>query len=82
MTNQDASPPIFLINPDCPDLDLFEFATRRFQAVRNLMECLSCMNSCSIEGKDLNVVADVACHLLQEGCDVLERMHGLIGFER
>ncbi|WP_416421513.1 hypothetical protein RAM80_16190 [Pseudomonas sp. App30] len=75
MTYQDASPPIFLINPDCPDLDLFEFATRRFQTVRNLMESLSCMNSCSIEGKDLNVAAEVSYHLLQEGCEVLEAMH-------
>jgi hypothetical protein len=44
--------------------------------VRNLMESLSCMNSCSIEGKDLNVVAKVSYHLLQEGCEVLERVHG------
>ncbi len=79
MTNHDASPPIFLINPDCPDLDLFEFATRRFQTVRNLMESLSCMNSCSIEGKDLNVAADIAYQLLQEGCQLLESVQGRLG---
>lgn len=72
MTEHDVPNRILLINPSATPRDLIEFADRRFQSIRNLMESLSCMNARCAEGKDLSVVADVAYQLLQEGCEVLE----------
>ena len=50
---------------------LLSCAEQRIQAAKNLLRCLSHMNTYSSDPHDLSAVCEASSLLLQEGCDVL-----------
>ena len=66
--------PTLFINIDADACDLFETATQRFTAVRNLLNSVTCLNLKNAEGYDLDHFANVAHLLIQDGCDALDAL--------
>lgn len=65
---------VLFINPNAPFPDLHHCAVERLTAVKNLMACLSTADLKDPDEKHLAHVAQAACLLLQDSCDVLEVM--------
>jgi hypothetical protein len=65
---------VLFINPNAPFPDLHHCAVERLTAVKNLMACLSTANLKDPDENHLAHVAQAACLLLQDSCDVLEAM--------
>ena len=65
---------VLFINPNAPFPDLHHCAVERLTAVKNLMACLSSADLKDPDEKHLAHVAQAACLLLQDSCDVLEVM--------
>jgi hypothetical protein len=67
------------INPDAPLPELHHCAVQHLTAVKNLMACLSTTHIKDPYEKHLAYVAEAACLLLQDSCDVLEVMEVRMG---
>ena len=70
---------VLFINPNAPFPDLHHCAVERLTAVKNLMACLSTADLKDPDEKHLAHVAQAACLLLQDSCDVLEVMEVRLG---
>lgn len=66
--------PVFFLNDDAEALELFESATQRIQAARNLLNSVTCFSTDLAEGADLQHIASAAHLLLQDGCDALQAL--------
>ncbi|BDB16751.1 hypothetical protein cym2001_01160 [Pseudomonas sp. CYM-20-01] len=66
--------PVFFLNVDAEARELFETATQRIQAARNLLNSVTCLSTELAEGADLQHVASAAHVLLQDGCDALQAL--------
>jgi len=66
--------PVFFLNADAEACELFETATQRIQAARNLLNSVTCLSTELAEGADLQNVASAAHVLLQDGCDALQAL--------
>jgi hypothetical protein len=64
-----ASP--LLIDPTTPQAELFQYATRRLAAARDLTQSLTCISLHSGDEQDLKAVAEVVSLLLEDGCAVV-----------
>ena len=62
---------VLLIDTRASVSALLTCAEQRIQAAKNLLRCLSHMNSYSSDPHDLSAVCEASSLLLQEGCDVL-----------
>ncbi|UNM20002.1 hypothetical protein K0P33_00530 [Pseudomonas sp. ArH3a] len=71
--------PVFFINDDVEACELFETATQRIQAARDLLNSITCLSTELAEGADLQHVASAAHLLLQYGCDALKALGWKVG---
>lgn len=62
---------VLLIDTRASVAALLTCAEQRIQAAKNLLRCLSHMNTYSSDPHDLSAVCEASSLLLQEGCDVL-----------
>ena len=62
---------VLLIDTRASVAALLTCAEHRIQAAKNLLRCLSHMNTYSSDPHDLSAVCEASSLLLQEGCDVL-----------
>lgn len=71
--------PIFFINDEVEACELFETATQRIQAARDLLSSVTYLSTELAEGADLQHVASAAHLFLLDGCDALKALGWKVG---